>query len=548
MQKITGGTAVVRTLLAQGIDTLFGLPGVQNDWLYNALYDAGDRIRVIHTRHEQGAGYMALGYALATGRPAVFNVVPGPGMLNAGAALATAYGLNAPLFCLSGQIPSHQIGKGLGTLHEIPDQPGILRGLTKWHARAGSPAEAAQLVAEGFFQLRSGRPRPVALEVPMDILAREAVVADIPGPRPPFHPPLDEAQISAAAQVLGQARNPLIFTGSGAQNVSAEVTQLAEMLQAPVAGYRTGMGVLDGRHPLSIHLPPAHELWKDTDAVLLVGTHARIPLSKWGVDDNMTVIKIDVDPASHTIFRGVEMPITARAEDVLPLLLAQTAAHNRQRPSRAAEMAALKEKWAERTTYLEPQNSYLAIIREELGEEGIFVDELTQVGFASRITYPVYKPRSFISTGYMGTLGYGFPTALGVKLARPQQPVISVCGDGGFMFGVQELATAVQQRIGLVTIIFNNNLYGNVRQMQEQLYGNRIIATDLHNPDFVQLARAFGARGERAESMAELRAAIRRGLTADLPTLIEVPMGEVPSVDRFRKYARVRPPQKGAAR
>jgi acetolactate synthase-1/2/3 large subunit len=162
------------------------------------------------------------------------------------------------------------------------------------------------------------------------------------------------------------------------------------------------------------------------------------------------------------------------------------------------------------------------------------------VGFVSRIVYPVYQPRTYISTGYMGTLGYGFPTALGVKVARPDVPVISVAGDGGFMFAVQELATAVQHRIGLITIVFNNNQYGNVQQMQKNLYDNRVIASDLHNPDFVKLAESFGAQGLRVISPAELRRAIQQGRQTDLPTLIEVPVGDLPSVDRFRKLPKVR--------
>ncbi len=540
MTQLTGGEAAVKTLITHGIHTLFGLPGVQNDWLYNALHDAQDQIRVIHTRHEQGAGYMALGYALATGEISVFNVVPGPGLLNASAALATAYGLNAPVFCLSGQIPTRQIGKGKGVLHEIPDQLGILRSLTKWAERASSAADVPGVIHAAFAELQNGRPRPVAVEIPMDVLAERGAVELAARPAPVSHPQPDPDLIEKAAKALGSAKRPLIFVGSGAQNVGAEVRALATMLEAPVVGYRTGMGIMDGRHYLSLHLPPAHELWKTTDAVLLIGTHAREPLKGWGIDDAMTLIKIDIDPDTHDLFHSPDIAITARAEETLPLLLERTAAHNRQRDSRKDELSALKASWEKQTDYQEPQKSYLNVIREELGEDGIFVDELTQVGFVSRIVYPVYHPRTYISTGYMGTLGYGFPTGLGVKVAKPDVPVISVAGDGGFMFAVQELATAVQHRIGLITIVFNNDQYGNVQQMQKNLYDNRVIASDLHNPDFVKLAESFGAQGLRAASPSELRHAIQRGLQTDLPTLIEVPVSDMPSVDRFRKLPKVR--------
>ncbi|MCB8928433.1 MAG: acetolactate synthase [Ardenticatenaceae bacterium] len=540
MTLLTGGETAVKTLINHGIHTLFGLPGVQNDWLYNALYDAQDQIRVIHTRHEQGAGYMALGYTLATGEISVFNVVPGPGLLNASAALATAYGLNAPVLCLTGQIPTKQIGQGKGVLHEIPDQLAILRGLTKWSERATSAADVPGLLHAAFAELRNGRSRPVALEIPMDVLADRGAVELAARPTPVTHPQPDPDLIEQAAKALGNAKRPLIFVGSGAQNVSAEVRQLATMLEAPVVGYRTGMGIMDGRSYLSFHLPPAHELWKTTDAVLLIGTHAREPLKGWGVDDQMTLIKIDIDPATHDLFHSPNIAITARAEETLPLLLERTAAHNQKRASREDELLAIKADWEQQTAYLEPQKSYLKVIREELGEDGIFVDELTQVGFTSRIVYPVYQPRTYISTGYMGTLGYGFPTGLGVKVAKPSVPVISVAGDGGFMFAVQELATAVQHRIGLITIVFNNNQYGNVQQMQKNLYGNRVIATDLHNPDFVKLAESFGAQGLQATNPTDLRRAIQQGQQTDLPTVIEVPVGDMPSVDRFRKLPKVR--------
>ncbi|MEZ4619525.1 MAG: thiamine pyrophosphate-binding protein [Caldilineaceae bacterium] len=540
MGEMTGGEAIVQALITHGVDTLFGLPGVQNDWLYNALYDRRDQIRVIHTRHEQGAGYMALGYALASGDVGVCSVVPGPGFLNATAALATAYGLNAQVLYLVGQIPAAQIGKGKGQLHEIPDQLGIMRSLTKWAEQIERPAEVPQRVAEAFQQLHSGRPRPVGLEVPMDVLAQREVVTCLTQPLPVSEPDVDPALLEEAAKVLGEAAHPMIFVGGGAQGVSAEVRTLAERLQAPVVSYRTGNGVMDGRNELSLFLPAAHAYWQKADVVLAIGSYLRNPIKDWGVDETLKIIRIDIDPDSHAIIRRPDLAITARAETVLPQLVERLATYNRTRPSRKAELAALRARWAEQTAYLEEQLGYLKVIRDELGEEGIFVDELTQVGFASRITYPTYHPRTFISTGYQGTLGYGFPTALGVKVARPTAPVIAVTGDGGFMFAVQELATAVQHRIGLVTLLFNNNQYGNVQQMQRELYGNRVIASDLHNPDFVRMAESYGAQAFRVTALDELRRAIRQGFATDLPTLIEIPVGDLPSVDRFRRLPKVR--------
>jgi acetolactate synthase-1/2/3 large subunit len=540
MNKLSGGDAIVKTLIAQGIDTIFGLPGVQNDALYNALYDHKEHIRVLHTRHEQGAAYMALGYALSTDRPGVYSVVPGPGLLNSTAALSTAYATNAKVFCLTSEIPSVYIGRGIGQLHEINDQLGVIRSLTKWAARITSPAEAPLLVTEAIRQLNSGRPRPVGLECPWDVLQTTNVVDKIPAAAAPFYPAVDTEAVEKAAKLLGQARNPMIFVGRGAMNVSEEVRHLAEMIQAPVIGYRTGRGILDSRHYLSHPNPAAHTLWPKVDVVLALGSRLQIPQMSWGVDDDLTIIRIDVDPVAHNRIATPDLSIVARSEDTLPILNPLVEKHNRQRPSREAEMLELKATTKERFAYLEPQISFLNVIREELGEDGIFVDELTQIGYTSRQVMPVYKPYTFISTGYQGTLGWGFATALGVKVAHPDTPVISVTGDGGFMFNVQELASAVQHQIGLVTLLFNDNAFGNVQRMQKHLYGNRVIASDLHNPDFVKMADAFGAQGLRAHTPKELRAAIRKGFAENGPTLIEIPVGDMPSVDKFKAGARVR--------
>ena len=543
MAQMTGGEAIVETLISHGAEIIFGLPGVQNDWLYNALYDSRDRIKVIHTRHEQGVAYMALGYTQATGAPSVFNVVPGPGLLNATAALATAYGLNARVFCLTGQIHSANIGKGKGDLHEIPHQDAVLRGLTKWNDIIMHPAEAGAKVARAFYEMASSRPRPVALEVPPDTLKLRAEVPPTPGPLKPLHPPVDAGAIESAGKLLGQAERPMIFVGGGAQGASAEVRQLAELLQAPVVSHRTGHGVLDSRHPLSLKTNEAHEYYKTTDVALAIGTHMRTPLQRWGRDDDMTLIRIDVDyDAMHRIQRP-DLALVARAEAALPPLIDAADKHNRRREPRADEMAELKAQWAAASAYLEPQNTYLRIMREELGEDGIFVDEYTQVGYAARFNFPVYHPRTYIASGYQGTLGYGFPTALGVKVARPDRPVLSIAGDGGFMFTVQELATAVQHGIPLVTIIYNNDAYGNVRTMQIRDYDERVIASDLVNPDFVKLGEAFGANAFLTETEGQLRQAMRYGFASELPTIIEVPIGETPSMDRLRDQGRIRPPQ-----
>jgi acetolactate synthase-1/2/3 large subunit len=532
---MTGGEATVRTLIANEVTTVFALPGVQNDWLFNALYDHRDRIRVIHTRHEQGAAFMALGATLATGELAVCSVVPGPGLLNAGAALATAYALNAKLLLLSGQIPLALIDRQTGALHEINDQLGILRRLAKFAVRLEHPAEIPAGIQNAIDRLNSDRPRPVAVEIPMDVLEMRASVPQAAtARRAAASPALDLTQISRAADLLASAAAPMIFVGSGAQGSARRVRELAALLGAPVVSYRTGRGIMDGRSPQSFVLPAARPLWSRCDLVLALGTTLRIPLQNWEQRSDRQILRIDVDPASHALLRQPTLAITARLEDALPALLAALRATPLAPRWSPADLEAAQQAWQTRVAVLRPQMQYLEAIREALGEHGVFVDELTQVGFASRLVYPVYHPRTYISTGYMGTLGWGFPTALGVKAARPDVPVVSVTGDGGFMFCVAELATAVQHRIPLVTVLFNNDQFGNVAQMQRTQYGGRVIATDLVNPDFVALAEAFGARGRRARDPVELRRELAAAFATDGPTLIEVRVGDLPSVDQFR--------------
>ncbi|TMJ56282.1 MAG: hypothetical protein E6G81_14055, partial [Alphaproteobacteria bacterium] len=293
MARMTGGGALVEMLRRHGVDTLFALPGVQNDALFVALYDAGEGLRVIHPRHEQAAAYMAFGYARASGKTGAYAVVPGPGVLNTTAALATAYATNAPVLCISGQIPSNLIGRGFGLLHEVPDQLAILRGLTKWAERIDHPSETGKRVNEAFRQMADGRPRPVALEMPLDIMALETEVT-LPDPDPALPaPPPDEELIAQAAKLLSAAKQPLIYVGSGAMDAGAEVLGLAERLQAPVTTYTGGKGILSDRHYLAQNLLAGHQLWRNADVVLAVGTRFNQPQTRWGLDGDIKVIRID---------------------------------------------------------------------------------------------------------------------------------------------------------------------------------------------------------------------------------------------------------------
>jgi acetolactate synthase-1/2/3 large subunit len=529
MPRLSTAEATVQTLLRHGLDTVYALPGLHNDPLFDAFYHAADRLRVIHPRHEQTAAYMALGAALASGRPQAFAVVPGPGLLNASSALLTAYGMNAPVLALVGQIPQADIDRGHGHLHEIHDQLGVMRHITKWAERIRSPREAPGLVSEAIRQATSGRPRPVALECALDTWARRGEVVLPDGPLPLSADTVDDEAITAAAKILGAAERPMLVLGGGAQDASAEVIRIAEMLEAPVTSYRRGRGVIPSSHRLAVDMPIGHRLWKDADAVLAVGTRFFIQNGSWGIDDKLKVVRIDIDPEEHDRLRTPDVALVGDASQQLRALIAALPRYTHKRRSRAAEIDGHRAWLAERLSRLEPQLSFLKAIRAALPEDGIFVDEVSQMGFASRVALPIEKPRTFLSPGYQDNLGWGFGTALGAKAAMPDRKVLAITGDGGFMYQIGELATAVRHNIAVVVVVFDNAGFGNVKRIQQERYGNRLIASDLANPDFTKLGDSFGVASFRAETAQQLEHVLHKAFALDAPALVWVPHGDVPS-------------------
>jgi acetolactate synthase I/II/III large subunit len=530
---MTSAEAVVATLIGHGLDTIYALPGVQNDLLFEALFKFSDRLRTVHTRHEQGAAYMALGAALATGKPQVFAVVPGPGLLNAGAALLTAFATNAPVLGLIGQIPAADIGRDLGQLHEIRDQAGIVKRLAGHAELIRKPEQASAATARALRAMRSGRPGPAVLECPMNVWGRQGMVS-VQEPLPVAAAKIDRDAIRKAAKLLGAAKRPLIICGGGAQDSSEEITALSAMLQAPVLAFRRGRGVLDGRDPLSVTLPLGRDLWGEADVVLAVGTRLLIQFRQWGLPRDLKIVRVDADPKEHNRLHKPAVALTGDAKPILQSLLAELPARNLRRAPRKAELQERQAAWRKRFEKIAPQIAYLEAIRDELPEDGIFVEDITQMVFAARIVYPVYKPRTYISPGFQDPLGLGFATALGAQHACPDVPVVAICGDGGFMFTATEMATAMRHRIPLVTVVFNDGAYGNVRRIQKERFGNHLIASDLLNPDFVAFGKSFGAEAVRARSPQDLRVALRRAFAhRDGPTLIEVPVGELPSPWEF---------------
>ena len=528
----SGGHAIVRAARANGMRTLFGVPGAQIYPLFDALH--GGDVRLIVPRHEQAAGYMAMGYAKSTGRTGVFAVVPGPGVLNAAAAMCTAMGNCSPLVCLTGQVPSEFLGKGRGHLHELADQRGTLQSIIKDAVRIDDAARTAAIVNRAFAAARGGRPGPVAVEMCWDTMAQVAEVAVEAPAEGCEEPEPDLDTIARAAELIAAARRPMIMCGAGAQHAAAEVAALARLLNAPVTAFRSGRGIVAEDDPLGVAAVAARELWDDVDVLLGIGSRLEMPFIRWqdpmrydpGPPRDKTLIRIDVDPREMTRLRP-HVGIVADAATACRLLVERLASRANPDRERPAEIARAKHVAAKLLANLQPQTAYLEAIRSVLPRDGFLVPELSQAGFASYTgAFPVLAPRTYVSEGHQGTLGFGFPTALGVKVANPTKSVVSITGDGGFLFGVQELATAAQYSIAMVTVVFNNGSFGNVLRDQQQQFGGRIVGARLQNPDFVRLAESFGVAAERVTSPSLLRRALEAALAAQRPAVIEVVIAE----------------------
>ncbi|MGY8665213.1 thiamine pyrophosphate-dependent enzyme [Bradyrhizobium sp. UFLA05-109] len=540
MTTLTGGEAIVSGLVAHGVDTVFGLPGAQVYGLFDAFHQA--QLKVIGARHEQACGYMAFGYARASGRPGVFSVVPGPGVLNASAALLTAFGCNEPVLCVTGQVPTAFLGKGRGHLHEMPDQLATLRSYVKWADRIEAPANAPTVVARAFQEMLSGRRGPASVEMPWDIFTQRAdtaaaqVLAPLPAPQP------DPDAVKQAAGLIKAAKAPMIFVGSGAIDAREEILELAEMIDAPVVAFRSGRGIVSNAHDLGLTMAAAYKLWPNTDLMIGIGTRLELPtMSRWPYrPDGLKSIRIDIDPIEMRRFSSDTAVIAdAKAATAGLAEAVRKSGYSKTSGRRAAIREATASAQAE-IQRIQPQMAYLNILREVLPANAIVTDELSQVGFASWYGFPIYEPRTFITSGYQGTLGSGFPTALGAKVANPDKPVVAITGDGGFMFGVQELATAVQFNIGVVTLVFNNNAYGNVRRDQRERFDGRVVASDLVNPDFVKLAESFGVAAARVTSPDHFKAALEKALDNGGPYLLSI---EVPRDSEVSPWAFIHPPK-----
>jgi acetolactate synthase-1/2/3 large subunit len=475
--RMTGGQALVAQLVREGVTHVFGLPGDQTMHALDAFYDEPS-IRFVTTRHEQGTTYLADGYARGGGRPGVAFVVPGVGVYNAGAGLATAYAASSPVVLVAGQVNRDGIGRHLGLLHEIDDQLDLVRPVTSWQRRALRADEIPDTVHEAFARVQRGRRQPVEIEMPPEAFSEEADVALVE-PATSVREAADPEEIAGAADVLARAERPVVWAGGGVVlgDAVAELAEVVHFLQAAVVTTRQGKGGFDARDPLyagtvwvNKRLQP---LLDDADVVLAVGTH----LIGNALPTGTPVVHVDVDRAEIGIHRPDAMPVVGDAAPTLVALLAELRSRRDAAPSRASAITEFRATVDASLRSVGPQAAMVDQLRAAIPDDGVLVPCTTTLGYMSHMLYPAYSPRSYLSTSYMGTLGWGFPAALGVKVACPDAPVVCATGDGGFLFAATELATAVQYGINTVTLVYNDDAYGNSNRDQRERFGGREIGT-----------------------------------------------------------------------
>ena len=531
MPQMSGSQALVGSLAREGVEVVFALPGVQIMDAFDAFFHEPS-IRLVLVRHEQSAAYMADGYARTTGRPGVALVVPGPGALNATAALGTAYATSSPVLLVCGQIESYNLGKNRGALHEIGEQLDVFKHLTKWCDRATRVEEIPVMVHKAMEHLSTGRPRPVEIEIPWDVLPATADT-DLPEAEVFAKQAPEPSQIRDAARLLSQAERPLIWAGGGAReaDLSQELLDLARALNAPVITTPEGKGAIPEDDPHSLGTfyyghGPGYLALPQADVILAVGSRLHMsPNVPWSFQPHQKLIQIDADPEEVGRNFPLAVGITADGRLGLQGILNELGGSTHASRWTNAEMTSIRQRTDSEIKEMAPlQVEIIETIRRELDDDAIMVAGTTDIGYWSHLAFPVLKPRSYLTSSYFATLGYAFPTALGAKVGNPHRQVVATIGDGGFGYASSELATAVQEGINLVTLVFNNEMLGASHIEQQNRLEGRVIGTRLHNPDFAQLAEVYGAMGIKLSSHQELGDALRTALKAERPVVIEVPI------------------------
>lgn len=532
-ERVTGGAAVVKALRAEGVDTIFGIPAAHIIYIYDAFLDEPG-IRRILARHEQGAAFMADGYARATGRPGVVIVTDGPGVTNTATAVSEAYVDSIPLLVISSQTATPYVGQERGNLHEMKDQSAFMRSVTGAQYSVRRVADIPHVIHAAMRAFQTERPRPVHIEIPTDVLsATEEVVFAPPETYP--RQVADEAVLDQAADLLRTAQRPLIYAGGGvvASGAEKELLRLAQVLDAPVMTTIMGKGAIPEDHPLSLgpsrRLPPAgRALVAESDVLLAIGTKlGAMATENWKLPLPGNLIHVDIDPTVIGASYPTRLGVVGDAKVVLEQLLVRLT-DLPPRPSREEQVGEANRQRLRQLWRRTPQHMrILTALRNALDRNAIVAWDMTLVGYVSTDHFPVYQSRSYLYPWTSGTLGFGLPAAIGAKVGQPGAQVVSISGDGGFLFTGEELAAAVQHRLPVVSVVLNDQCYSAVKRLHEAEFPGRAADVMLSRVDYVKLAEAYGAEARRVPPD-ELGAAIAEALRRSGPVLIEVPVSLEP--------------------
>jgi thiamine pyrophosphate-dependent acetolactate synthase large subunit-like protein len=528
-ERPTGAQMAIAALEAHGVDTVFGIPGVHTLALYDALLDSS--IRHVLSRHEQGAGFMADGYARASGKPGVAFVITGPGVTNIATPIGEAYTDSSPVMVISSNCPRPYLDGMRGNLHDLKDQLGVMAAVTKWNARAMSADDVAGLIGEGFRQMGNGRPLPVHIEIPLDVFDEAATSDAIPVSRPARMRP-DPTLLREAAERLATSKRVVIYCGGGAVHANAgeSIVEIAEALNAPIMTSFMGKGSVPEDHPLCVGAlweegNPIDDLLQSADCLLVFGSKLGAQATwMFKMRFPAEMIRIDVDEHELTLNATPTLGIIGDAGLAAEGIAALLAGRGVNAPGYIQSDVEEARTAAEKTSFHAHRRGYVDALRRAIPRDGIISTDMTQMSYVGCYLYPVYEPRTYMFPSGYGTLGFSVPAAIGAKIARPDKVVVPIVGDGGYQFTMGELGTAVQERLGLPIVIFNDSTYSAVKENQKITRGSRYIAVDLVNPDYVDLAKAYRIPGVRAHSPEELEVEIAAALQRDLPTIIDVPI------------------------
>jgi acetolactate synthase-1/2/3 large subunit len=526
----TGGEWVVEALRAEGVTHVFGIPGIHNLAVYDALLQQREIAHVL-TRHEAGAAFMADGYARASGRIGVVLVTTGPGATNTLTPLVESYAGSVPVLVVMSDVAAGLLGREVGALHEVPNQIECFRPVTRLAEVVTRGGDIPAAIRRAFTLFRTGRPGPVALSIPNDLLAARAEAGvDSPPPRRP--PACDRSALAEAARLLGGARRPILIAGGGVigAGAEAELEALARRLGAPVVTTVMGRGAVAEDDPLWLGVLPnkraTETALRRADVILAVGcrfAHRSTQGLLLNLDfrPDQALIHLDLDRAVLGKLFEPRLGIVGDAKDGLARLAALLGAAS---PAAAWETSWLAaQRSAASARYTPEIAGFMTTLRRALPPEAIVVNDQTGINYWMEWRFPVARSRTFLYPVGSAVLGYAVPAAIGAQIAHLSRPVVAVVGDGGFMFSVAELATAVKYRLPVVFLVMNDDRYGAIKWLQEAIFGKWGEA-ELTNPDFPALARAFGARGERLTSLDALPRALAAALRADGPTVLELRM------------------------